>query len=917
MAAEAFGLAASALSVVGLAGQLAQGSIFLHGFLRDIRDAPADIKSLSSELQIISSTLTTIHHSYDIQDADLEQVLRHSEQVINGLSTKVKTIGLADDLPEWKKIRQQVRAVLNRSESAKHLRALERSKSALLQCCTNAIRKSQSAQAGVAVDTYNIVLDTQETTNSNKSTITETHRAVVDARNSIVGTGRTILDTQKTVGEIRADTSNIGESSVQIKQITSETRTLVNRLTDDTLHVRDVTERIEAASRELLAKPQNIAPELLHAFTKEVPRMMSKSVCRQLERMVREQVNQNGSGNHMINPRDCGVARIKTRTEDESVCGGQLSSSIEQVPDHPADHWRLKSSTTTRRRPFSNSFVGTLTITTTVKSYIRQKTDRSGRDEKQERRTTVTFLPATWLMSKGAVLAYDTWKRIEVGPWQNPVYSLKTVNIVPLGSEIFRACLISDLASMRTLFDNSQASPSDMSPDGLNLLGWVALGAFVRINRIQRTDLIEIIQMVNLLISLGVDAGGHEVGGLSSLELLSLVWLASEQLDDKYSFLFSKLLLGAKTDPFTHDASMTMIVLDTYSCNPTAVEVLLHQTEWPISWHPTHLLMLLRFGRVPGPARSFVMPWAMLDASSIEASLQAQLGIIRSFLASNAFPPQEFPRLGQHAISELIHYGGLVIALLSEHDDGGSDPPCLHRLRKLGLARTFMITAIGLLLEYWRPYLATRGELDPISIHAQQHNMRTMHIWRMALENTCGNAQDTYSDTRPANYGTGSTDFVSADGSQKVNNLDEDEWETEYSDGSTSGWETEEEWEEGYLLDAAVDRVYRDAANTLPTRINRCTRCEFASNGEAAGEEEGAWADGISTFSPLFRLTSYSGILPSECSFAYDEDYWQHVYSWVESEQSYGCLYHARATDQVPETLAKAADLFIASSKGR
>ncbi|OQV00828.1 hypothetical protein CLAIMM_06275 [Cladophialophora immunda] len=931
--AEAFGLAASVFSVAGLAGQLAQGSAFLYNFFKDIRNAPADVRSLCNELRIISSTLTTIHQSYDIQDADLEQALRRCEQIINGLSTMIKSITPADELPEWKKIRQRFIAALNRSESAKHLRALERAKSMLLQCCTNNMRKSQSAQACIAVDTHNVVLDAQKTAIDTMSTVIDTHRAVVETRNTTIGTERTILDTQRIVGEIRAGTSSICESSVQIREITSETRTLVNRFADDTSHMRNVTERIEAASRELLGKPQDIAPELLQAFTKEVPRIISRTVCRRLEKMLREQVDQgSGKGPHIINPGECSTARLRDGIPDERPSASLRPSSTEKLPDHPADHWVLKSSISTSRHLISNSFLGSLTIRTTVKSYSRKRSDGSGRDEKEERQTTVTFLPATWLMSKGAVLAYNTWKRIGGGAHQSPIYSLKTVNIVPSDSKIIQACVSCDLTSIRTLFDSGQASPFDVGPGGTNLLVYVATSPIIQgvdsfmgqhsLPRSQASEtkseigeLLEMMHIVNLLTSLGVDAGDRDLNNLNALTMLCVAWPASTKLD-KFSFLLDKLLLEAKTDPFSSNNPL----LPCY--HPTPVEVLIRQKEWRLQWTPLQFLALFDFGLihdlidVPSPTRSFVEFWTVTPDAAIEAYLQAKLSVVQIFLAHDTFPVQKFTSLGEEAIQRLIHHGGDVIALLSEHDDDGNDPPCLHRVRKLVLVSTFMITALGLLLEFWCPYLATKDQHDEISLHAQQHNMRTINIWRKALEKACGNAQDAQSNKPPSNHDTGISGCASVERRDEVNSFDEDGWETEASDGPTSGWETEEEWEEGYLLDTAVDIGDRNATTTLPARLKRCTRCRVASNCAAIWEDRDT--AGLNLPFPL-RLATDRGFQINGRAvprFDYDEDYWQHVYARFGSEESDRCLYEP-ATGQVLETLAKASDSFILASKGR
>jgi len=138
--AETLGVVASGISVAAFAGQLAQGSAFLYTFFKDIENAPGDIRSLSHELQLMTSILSTIQGSFDTGDAGLEQALNHCEKVINELSAVVQTVVISPDLTKWKTLRKQFATAFKRAERMKHLHSLERAKSMLLQCCTTSIR---------------------------------------------------------------------------------------------------------------------------------------------------------------------------------------------------------------------------------------------------------------------------------------------------------------------------------------------------------------------------------------------------------------------------------------------------------------------------------------------------------------------------------------------------------------------------------------------------------------------------------------------------------------------------------------------------------------------------------------------------------------------------------------------------------
>ena len=53
--AKAIGLAPSVAGLVGLAGQLLNGCIFVKGFLGDAKDTPTDIRDLHTEMDILAA----------------------------------------------------------------------------------------------------------------------------------------------------------------------------------------------------------------------------------------------------------------------------------------------------------------------------------------------------------------------------------------------------------------------------------------------------------------------------------------------------------------------------------------------------------------------------------------------------------------------------------------------------------------------------------------------------------------------------------------------------------------------------------------------------------------------------------------------------------------------------------------------
>ena len=143
--AEALGIAASVVSLVAFAGQLAQSATFLYTIFKDIQNAPADVNRLYNELQIVSSILTTIQRSSTTHGPDLQHALEHSNAVISDLLAMVRSLEQSDITKKRERLWNMFKMVLRRSELSTHLGALERCKSMLLQCCsTESMCESQS-----------------------------------------------------------------------------------------------------------------------------------------------------------------------------------------------------------------------------------------------------------------------------------------------------------------------------------------------------------------------------------------------------------------------------------------------------------------------------------------------------------------------------------------------------------------------------------------------------------------------------------------------------------------------------------------------------------------------------------------------------------------------------------------------------
>ena len=138
--AEIFGIASGAMSVAGLAGQLAQGAAFLHNFISDVRNAPSRVRALGKELRILESILVNIQKSSTVQNADLEHALKYCEKCLNELLKFVTMVDPNQYAKKRRRLWSQFNVALKRSDLAKYLGDLDRSKLMLLQACAGMTR---------------------------------------------------------------------------------------------------------------------------------------------------------------------------------------------------------------------------------------------------------------------------------------------------------------------------------------------------------------------------------------------------------------------------------------------------------------------------------------------------------------------------------------------------------------------------------------------------------------------------------------------------------------------------------------------------------------------------------------------------------------------------------------------------------
>ncbi|KAI1123642.1 hypothetical protein F5Y10DRAFT_285899 [Nemania abortiva] len=845
--AEVLGVAASAISVAGFAGQLAQGSTFLYNFFRGFKNAPEDIRELSRELQSLTLILTNINHSPHQLNSGLSQVLKDCEDVIIKLSKLVNDIQPAQGISKPRIWVKRFRATLKQPELEKHLQALERAKSTLLQCYANAASVVQARDGNI--------MKAIEKSLSNLAQDQTSHSSTTNSITSLIR-------------QVNADTSALDATTTNIAVVTTKTYGLAEKLSNEMLNMQEVSARIEKATQDIIESQFASQPELLKVFSRSIKRTIKRSIRRHLKEALHSQTDQQiqGKRSDSISPES---DEENNQDNNERMPNNNMQNRYSGIhhSDPFTDEWirTLTNSKTTYL--IMNSIFGILTIKSTIVLYCRRNGQNHGVDRKKESYTTIKYLPTPWISSKGVIARYNQWTRLNTCMHSDPLLSLRTVNIVPRNSKIFRACKRLDLDAVCRLFDEGLASPYDVDATGRNLLGYVAIGANFETLISSGNDITiirdaanRLITLVKMLANLGLDAGEWEKDYQSPTMILCSTWLEDRpeldhKLEDVFPYAINTFLNRAKTDPFADQEAY--VVIDRYgdyrghpgaqpefNIHPEALKHLIHQDEWPLPWSPTQINGLCDLRTLGDSVEDYVKFWVTCPADQVNVALGARLDLLRLLVKNNKALPD---KLHYHEANEIIHRGGEVISLLTEHEyHDGTTPWVRHRFKKLILVRNCMLNILRLLLQLQPPIPTYENFINYVSEHAQRHNLRTLHIWHTALK------EAGYGLPKEGNHAvvtglddqdTGSAHESSCGG----------EWETDYSSEAESNWETEEEWEEGPMLASARDINRRDEENTQQKRPTGCT-CQ------------GAERD-------------------------YDEWYWSHVYSriaWYGSTNSDG-----------------------------
>jgi hypothetical protein len=126
----------------------------------------------------------------------------------------------------------------------------------------------------------------------------------------------------------------------------------------------------------------------------------------------------------------------------------------------------------------------------------------------------------------------------------------------------------------------------------------------------------------------------------------------------------------------------------------------------------------------------------------------------------------------------------------------------------------------------------TRDEL------ALRHNARTARVWFKVVGHLDQGNHSPGGNKKSLVTARSNRDEFNFTGGLNSSQDHESDWETEGSQDRESDWGTEEEWEEGFMLNAAVDLLDVDCRNPHLSDPERCTS---SSDMKIKDYEESYW----------------------------------------------------------------------------
>jgi hypothetical protein len=421
---ETVGAAAGVTSLVGFAGQILQGLVFLCGFFGDVHDAPDEVAALVKELKA------------------LELLIRRIASLIEGTNSSPNSTPLpgepsalspASSFPS--NSLDEIRPAL---ELCGHWTDKLR-KLVLLYESTESMTRRRKTWNNINLAFRRKKLDKYtEALQRGKLLLLQSHLVIMNL---------SILD--HTIYSNKS-TTQISEQLSKLALNQSSHTTILTQAQESLCSVDQNVREVKSSLDSLLTQfdIQCLARLLGPAIANVVSYHISLEIQRNREKLRLDEV-QDGPSNTTISQSrtsEAGDAQYYVDAGKRKLTSASPHSNIKR---------RCLGSFKSYNLWFGKILVSTETYTNDSKSQLL--------------RTEVILLPAIWLLRKGATIMIDRVTSACVKPVIN--YSIRPLTIIPNHSPIFSAIADGNIHLVQELFTKGMASPFDHTSEGKNILG--------------------------------------------------------------------------------------------------------------------------------------------------------------------------------------------------------------------------------------------------------------------------------------------------------------------------------------------------------------------------------------------------------------------------------------------------------------
>ncbi|KAM7183146.1 hypothetical protein V8F33_013776 [Rhypophila sp. PSN 637] len=409
----------------------------------------------------------------------------------------------------------------------------------------------------------------------------------LDQSNQTVSIRKTVCDTQTAIESIQSVVTTT-------QNVIGTTSVTVQHLANETVLIRETVQRIEY----YLIQRQ---PMLFAAFGHDI----KNAILQELQQVSREIQASNaartgGASVEMINARNSERALVSDGRGFPLACRDSCFLNA------PPSKWKREFSTVSTSSSVRSMIFGQLRMKTLTVFY--SKSDPETRVHEQNKEETSSPAPA---------------------------FGLRTMNVIPIESEIIQAVKRADIRTVRNLFQAGRATPFDIDTRGRNLLQYATFSCLLDDNfhpvhgfGENWKQLGDLRRLIDLFLGFDMDPG-EMTPGCKTTPLTSFIasWSAiagyrgvSDGFNDELASIFFKLATNVKTD-CSYTAPMILLVctdgdysvvnlpsLHGVHLSFRTIEFLMRQKDWPILWNPWQPLAaaLLEVGMLPGDLHSFL-----------------------------------------------------------------------------------------------------------------------------------------------------------------------------------------------------------------------------------------------------------------------------------------------------------------------